>query len=256
MNRLRVCILFFGFAVIAARAEETNTPAPASATSNAAPSGVTSNGVSSSITIDGTTYQDVRWGRLTPSTVTIFHRTGIATIPLWKLPPALQKQFGYDPQKAADWQKRQEQMAMREQQRATQEQLSKTLLSEPLKVGMVGVSRNGEIHVIQVVGTKDMRANISTEKPKFLGFGPPGQGGVTADYMGATVGAPVFSNTEKESSWIEVWITGISTQGLIDGTEITRKDVFKITGTKTYRTAVGGTATIFVMEPLTSMSPP
>src|ERR1017187_1390358 len=114
-------------------AEYINTPAPASATSNAAPSGVTSNGVSSSITIDGTTYQDVRWGRLTPSTVTIFHRTGIATIPLWKLPPALQKQFGYDPQKAADWQKRQGQMAMREQQRATQEQLSKTLLSEPLK---------------------------------------------------------------------------------------------------------------------------
>jgi hypothetical protein len=35
MNRLRVCIVLFAFAVIAARAEETNTPAPAGVTSNA-----------------------------------------------------------------------------------------------------------------------------------------------------------------------------------------------------------------------------
>ena len=50
MNRLRVCIVFFAFAVIAARAEETNMPAPASATSNAAPSGVTSNVAPGTIT--------------------------------------------------------------------------------------------------------------------------------------------------------------------------------------------------------------
>lgn len=102
MNRLRVCILFFVFAVIAARAEQTNTPAPpASATSIAAPSGVTSNALPATITINGVTYEDVRWGRLTPSTVTIFHRTGVAAISLEKLPPELQKRFGYDPQKAA-----------------------------------------------------------------------------------------------------------------------------------------------------------
>jgi hypothetical protein len=50
MNRLRACIVFFAFAVIAARAEQTNMPAPTSATSNAAPSGVTSNVARGTIT--------------------------------------------------------------------------------------------------------------------------------------------------------------------------------------------------------------
>jgi len=113
MNPLRVCILILVFAVIAARAEETNTPTTAGATSNAVPSGVTSNVAPSTITIDGTTYQDVRWGRLTPSTVTIFHRTGIATMPLWKLPPDLQKQFSYDAEKATAFQDAQRKAAGR-----------------------------------------------------------------------------------------------------------------------------------------------
>ena len=60
-------------------------------------------GLPSSLTIDGFTYQDVRWDRLTPAAVTIFHKTGVATIPLSKLPPELQKQFGYDPRVAAAW---------------------------------------------------------------------------------------------------------------------------------------------------------
>ena len=121
MNRLRICSLFFAFAVIAARAEETNTPSTASATSNTAPSGVTSNAAPSSIKIDGTTYEEVRWGRVTLSTVTIFHKTGVATIPLEKLPPELQKRFGYDPQRAADWQKAEQQRATARQQAQQQE---------------------------------------------------------------------------------------------------------------------------------------
>ncbi len=96
MNRLRVCTVFFAFTVaIAARADETNTPAPPFI--NAAPSGVTGNALPASIVIDGTTYEEVRWERVTPTTVTIFHKTGVATIPLEKLPPELQRRFGYDP---------------------------------------------------------------------------------------------------------------------------------------------------------------
>jgi hypothetical protein len=68
------------------------------------------------LTIDGVTYQDVRWGRLTPSTATIYHKTGIATIPLEKLPPDLQKRFGYDPKKAAAYRAQEAQIA---QQAAT-----------------------------------------------------------------------------------------------------------------------------------------
>ena len=101
MIRLRICILFSVIAVIAVRAEETNTLAPASATSDAAPSVVTSNTLPASITIDGITYSNVTWRTVNGATVSIFHQTGVASIPLEKLPRELQKRFGYDPQKAA-----------------------------------------------------------------------------------------------------------------------------------------------------------
>jgi hypothetical protein len=99
----RVASLVVGFAAAVSLAEDTNTSSPAGATSGIEPSGPTSNIAPSTITIDGVTYEGVRWGRLTPGTVTIYHKTGIATMPLADLPPELQKQFGYDPQKAATW---------------------------------------------------------------------------------------------------------------------------------------------------------
>ncbi|HUJ10556.1 MAG TPA: hypothetical protein VL171_11075 [Verrucomicrobiae bacterium] len=74
--------------------------------------------------IDGVQYENVRWGRVTPATVTIFHKTGVAAIPLWKLPPDLQKKFGYDPQKAAEWLKI-ETKAVQERARAQQEARSR-----------------------------------------------------------------------------------------------------------------------------------
>ena len=55
------------------------------------------------LTVEGITYYNVRFVHATPGAVTLYHSTGVATIPLAKLPPALQKQFGYDPQKAAQW---------------------------------------------------------------------------------------------------------------------------------------------------------
>ncbi len=88
MNRLRVCLLLLAVTVVvAARAEDTNA-------------------LPGTITVDGITYSNVTWRSVTPATVSIFHRTGVASIPLEKLPPELQKKFGYDPAKAADWQKR------------------------------------------------------------------------------------------------------------------------------------------------------
>jgi len=50
-----------------------------------------------SITIDGVTFEDYHWGTITPTTVSIIHKTGVATIPLQKLPVELQHKFGYDP---------------------------------------------------------------------------------------------------------------------------------------------------------------
>ena len=55
------------------------------------------------LTIDGVTYRNARFGRTTPADVSILHATGVATVPLEKLPPELQKRFGYDPQEAAEY---------------------------------------------------------------------------------------------------------------------------------------------------------
>jgi hypothetical protein len=59
------------------------------------------NTLPTTITVDGIIYSNVTWRTVTPATFTIFHETGVASIPLEKLPPELQQRFGYDPQKAA-----------------------------------------------------------------------------------------------------------------------------------------------------------
>ena len=84
MNVLRITILLFVFSVAVSFAEDTN-PLP------------------DTITIDKITYSNVTWRTVTPATVSIFHSTGVAAIPLEKLPPDLQTRFGYNPQKAADY---------------------------------------------------------------------------------------------------------------------------------------------------------
>src|SRR5437867_11955456 len=53
------------------------------------------------LTVDGIVYSNVAFGAATPATVSVRHSTGITTIPLEKLSPELQKQFGYDSVKAA-----------------------------------------------------------------------------------------------------------------------------------------------------------
>ena len=110
-------------------AGETNAPTPATVTSNAASTSATSNALPATITIDGITYSNVTWRTVTPTTVTIFHRTGIASIPLEKLPPELQKRFGYDPQQAAVYQQaQQEQPAHQQEQPAHQQEQAAQVL--------------------------------------------------------------------------------------------------------------------------------
>ena len=105
-NAFYAAVLFSTLAVIAPRADETNA-------------------LPASIRIDGTTYEDVRWGTVTPATVTIFHKTGVATFPLEMLPSNLQKELGYDPQKAADYR-----AAVQKVEAAWQEARQKQLAAE------------------------------------------------------------------------------------------------------------------------------
>ncbi len=237
MNRLRACIVFFAFTVaVAARAEETNTPAPARATSNAAPSGVTSNALPASITIDGTTYEEVRWQRVTPTTVTIFHKTGVATIPLDKLPPELQKRFGYDPDKAASYNAAQQQAAAQQARQAAISQYSKIPFKEPLAVGAMGIFESGNI--TQVISPTEMLANVPVTY-----MVEPG----ATSYDGQTI---VKTGGYQSLRYTPVLIRGLSTQGLVDNSALPLNHVYRCTGTWTYNDTLGAPVTVYVVEPI------
>jgi hypothetical protein len=51
-------------------------------------------------TTDGIKYEDVRVIRVEDDAITIIYKDGGALVPLFKLPPALQRKFDYDPVKA------------------------------------------------------------------------------------------------------------------------------------------------------------
>ena len=55
------------------------------------------------LTLDGVTYSNVTFETVTPYAVSIRHEHGIASVPLEKLSPELQKRFGYEPNKAAQY---------------------------------------------------------------------------------------------------------------------------------------------------------
>jgi|GEM_PF-6738735 len=74
-------------------------------------------------TVDGVAYSNVTFGTVTPSSVTVFHSRGIVNLPLAKLPPELQKQLGYDAQKAAQY----EASVQQAMQQAAAEQAKKEL---------------------------------------------------------------------------------------------------------------------------------
>ena len=60
MRTLCVSLLLCVFTTALALTQETNT----------------------TITIDGVTYENYHWGTITPTAVSIIHKTGVATIPL------------------------------------------------------------------------------------------------------------------------------------------------------------------------------
>ena len=57
----------------------------------------------STLTVDGVIYTNAVFGTVTPYAVTVKHSTGVASIPLERLPADLQQRFGYEPQKARDY---------------------------------------------------------------------------------------------------------------------------------------------------------
>jgi hypothetical protein len=54
------------------------------------------------LVIDGETYEDVKYLNATASKITFRHRRGVASLPIEKFPPEVQRRFGFNPQKAQE----------------------------------------------------------------------------------------------------------------------------------------------------------
>jgi hypothetical protein len=74
-------------------------------------------------TISGTTYSDASVTKTTPAAISITHSTGMAKIPFKDLPAAMQKKYGYDPAKAAEYEEQEAQRQAEQKQRAETQRL-------------------------------------------------------------------------------------------------------------------------------------
>jgi len=108
----------------------------------------------STISIDGITYEDVQWDNVTKTTVTLRHKTGVATIPLSKLPTELQQHFGFDPQKME--QARQSVKAEQRQKAVPTivEAPASTTKTEVRITGAFGVALGASLSRLNVIGKK------------------------------------------------------------------------------------------------------
>ena len=122
-------------------------------------------------------------------------------------------------------------------------------LKDPLKVGNEGTSRGCRIKVLQVFDEKTFRAEIYTEGLESrqisidaLSRMPPAK---ADDYIKHP---PPPTKVSKSKT---VFIVGIPTDNIADGDMLTCSNSFNVTGTKSYETRLGGTKTLYVLEPIT-----
>jgi len=55
------------------------------------------------VTNTGQRFEDAKITSVTPATLTIFHRSGVATVPLWELPPEIRQRYHYNEADARAW---------------------------------------------------------------------------------------------------------------------------------------------------------
>lgn len=68
-------------------------------------------------TVDGVTYQDVTWGSVHGTSISVTHRSGVASIPVAKLPADIQQRLGLDPAKLAQQQAAERQRAAEQEKK-------------------------------------------------------------------------------------------------------------------------------------------
>ena len=123
--------LVLSFALPLSAVQETNTPIPA-------------------LTVNGATYSNATFGRVTPTTVSVFHSTGIATLQLNQLPLELQQKLGYDPNRAAEYEKTEH--ARLEQRRAAAAKADRAKTATHCHIQVVQVLSDGLLVMTKKAG--------------------------------------------------------------------------------------------------------
>lgn len=200
------------------------------------------------LTVDGSIYSNVTFETKTPSTVSIRHSSGIASIPLEKLSPELQRRFGFDQQTAAEWRRQSKIQQIRAEKAALIKKYSATEFRIPFQVGMVGVFKN-QVSIDKLVSRDEMvvRVQVWIE--------------ATASQMGDYAAAIRYSSAGQAEPKVLyptstcVIIKGIQTTDWVDGQNINLNSVFRITGSKTPKTLkeinVKSPDKLFVFEQVT-----
>jgi hypothetical protein len=154
-----------------------------------------------SLTVDGQTYQNVRWGRVTTETVTIFHSTGVATIPLWKLPEDLQKQFSYDPKAVAEKKRIQQEQL---QKQAALKKASKVIMGNIVQIVPEGILASTYFFVSSGPGPSERM-----EGPMVLAVGCPKKEqraeGEFLTFLGIRDGTWTYQDTRGASHTVQKW---------------------------------------------------
>ena len=172
-------------------------------------------------TVSGKTYRDVRVTKVTPSEISVIHESGAGRIPLKDLPDDLKAKFGYDPAKAAEFQK---QAAAKE----AQIQAAVNQAAEYKKKLKSAESRHFRISNV-IKGNKGVLANL---------YYPGGVAGSAARAMG--------TSTVASSEGELVYLTGKLYSNLVDGAYINAY-CFE-NGIYEYTTTAGSTSTVKKFE--------
>lgn len=121
------------------------------------------------LTVDGVTYSNVTFGTATPLSVSIRHRTGITSIPLWKLPKELQLRFGYDPEKIKAEAARAEAEAAKAEEAKAEAAKAEAAKAEAARVKAAEARAKAKVEVevaAEVVRVKAEEARVKAKGPQ------------------------------------------------------------------------------------------
>jgi len=113
--------------------------------------------------------------------------------------------------------------------------------TKPLELGKVAYAgKENLIYIEQVIDSSNMIAKLVFYKIPIYAKRNP-------ESRLLTMPPPIIRYDSVDTI---VWIKGYNTEGLVDGKRFKPLYPFKVTNTKTYETAIGGSNTVFVLEPV------